>query len=104
MMVVLTSVFGKQLRQQKHDKPNQSKQKQAAQKQQPANQSIVSELSLEVVVPSHAFDFNQNSLILPVPQITYLTTEKKTKIFTRSAFLLSYLENIYEHFIAPNAP
>ncbi|MDZ7936264.1 MAG: hypothetical protein U5M51_15135 [Emticicia sp.] len=103
-MVMLTSVFGKQLPQQKHDKPNKPKQEKSDKKQQSDNQSVVSELSLEVVVPSHAFDFNHDALILPTPQVIYLNYEKKAKIFTKPVFILSYFENLYEHFIAPNAP
>jgi hypothetical protein len=104
MMVMLTSVFGKQLPQQKHDKPNKSKQEKSDKNQQSEHQSVVSELSLEVVVPSHAFDFNHDGLILPTPQVIYLNVEKKAKIFTKPIFILSYFENLYEHFIAPNAP
>jgi hypothetical protein len=104
MMVMLTSVFGKQLPQHKHDKPNKPKQEKTDKKQQPENQTVVSELSLEVVVPSHAFDFNHDALILPTPQVIYLNTEKTAKIFTKPIFILSYFENLYEHFIAPNAP
>ncbi len=104
MMVMLTSVFGKQLPQHKHDKPNKPKQEKTDKKQQPENQTVVSELSLEVVVPSHAFDFNHDALILPTPQVIYLNTEKTAKIFTKPIFVLSYFENLYEHFIAPNAP
>lgn len=103
-MVMLTSVFGKQLPQQKHDKPNKPKQEKSDKKQQSENQTVVSELSLEVVVPSHAFDFNHDALILPAPQVIYLNIEKKAKVFTKPIFILSYFENLYEHFIAPNAP
>ena len=102
-MVMLTSVFGKQLP-QKHHEPTKSKQEKSTKKQQPTNQSVVSELSLEVVVPSHAFDFGDNPFVLPTPQVIYLNIEKKAKVFTKPIFILSYFENLYEHFIAPNAP
>lgn len=103
MMVMLTSVFGKQLP-QKHHEPTKSKQEKSTKKQQPANQSFVSELSLEVVVPSHAFDFGDNPFILPTPQVIYLIIESSEKVYTKPLFRLSYFENLYEHFIAPNAP
>jgi len=102
-MVMLTSVFGKQLP-QKHDKPNKPKQEKSDKKQQPENQSVVSELSLEVVVPSHAFDFGHDAFVLPAPQVIYLIVESSVKVYSKPLFRLSYFENLYEHFIAPNAP
>ena len=102
-MVMLTSVFGKQLP-QKHHEPTKSKQEKSTKKQQPTNQSFVSELSLEVVVPSHAFNFGENPFVLPTPQVIYLIIESSVKVYTKPLFRLSYFENLYEHFIAPNAP
>lgn len=102
-MVMLTSVFGKQLP-QKHDKPNNQKQEKSDKKQQSDNQSVVSELSLEVVVPSHAFDFGHDAIVLPAPQVIYLIIKSAAKVYTKPLFCLSYFENLYEHFIAPNAP
>jgi hypothetical protein len=102
-MVMLTSVFGKQLP-QKHDNSSKPKQEKTDKKQQSDNQSVVSELSLEVVVPSHAFDFGHDAIILPAPQVIYLVLESAAKIYTKPIFRLSYFENLYEHFIAPNAP
>jgi hypothetical protein len=103
MLVMLTSVFGKQLPQKQHE-PNKSKQEKSSKKQQPTDQTTVSELSLEVVVPSHAFDFGSNAFILPTPQVIYLIIESSAKAYPKPLFRLSYFENLYEHFIAPNAP
>ena len=97
-MVMLTSVFGKQLPQQKHDKPNKPKQEKSGKEQQSENQSVVSELSLEVVVPSHAFDFNHDALILPTPQVIYLNIEKKNLLWRLMFFILINLR-IYSQFI-----
>ena len=102
-MVMLTSVFGKQLP-QKHDKPDKPKQEKSDEKQQSENQPVVSELSLEVVVPSHAFDFGSHTFILPTPQIVYLIIKSSAKVYTNPPFRLSYFENLSEHFTAPNAP
>jgi hypothetical protein len=103
MMVMLTSVFGKQLP-HKHHESTKPKQEKSTKKQHPTNQSFVSELSLEVVVPSHAFDFGDSPFILPAPQVIYLIIESSAKVYTKPLFRLSYFENLYEHFIAPNAP
>jgi len=102
-MVMLTSVFGKQLP-QKHHESTKSKQEKSTKEQQPTNQSVVSELSLEVVVPSHAFDFGDNPFVLPTPQVICLIIESSAKVYRKPLFRLSYFENLYEHFIAPNAP
>lgn len=102
-IVMLTSVFGKQLP-LKHHEPTNSKQEKSDKKQHSENQSVVSELSLEVVVPSHAFDFGDNPFVLPTPQVVYLIIESSAKVYTKPLFRLSYFENLYEHFIAPNAP
>ena len=102
-MVMLTSVFGKQLPQKQHE-PNKSKQEKSSKKQQPTDQTTDSELSLEVVVPSHAFNFGENPFVLPTPQVIYLIIESSAKVYTKPLFRLSYFENLYEHFIAPNAP
>jgi hypothetical protein len=103
-IVMLTSVFGKQLPQKHHESTKSKQGKSSKQQQQPTNQSFVSELSLEVVVPSHAFDFGDNPFVLPTPQVVYLIIESSAKVYTKPLFRLSYFENLYEHFIAPNAP
>ena len=84
-MVMLTSVFGKQLP-QKHHEPTKSKQEKSTKKQQPTNQSFVSELSLEVVVPSHAFNFGENPFVLPTPQVIYLIIESSAKSLYKTTF------------------
>lgn len=103
MMVMLTSVFGKQLPKH-HAQNNKAPKEQNGNTKPTENQTVVSELSLEVVVPSHAFDFTHDAIILPTPQIIYLDIETKAKVFTKPIFVISYFENLYEHFIAPNAP
>lgn len=104
-VVMLTSVLGKQFP-QVNEKIAETKHEKADKKQQPENRTVVSELSLEVVVPSHAFDFGHSAIILPTPQqVVFLIVEKTfQKISTKPVFLIAYFENLYEHFIAPNAP
>jgi len=108
MMVILTSVLGKQIYHKHSNKApqatQQAEQKKSDKKQQPADQPVVSELSLEVVVPSHAFDFGHYAIILPTPQIIYVIVETSVKTFTKPLYRLSYFDKLYEHHIAPNAP
>ncbi|RYU93991.1 hypothetical protein [Emticicia agri] len=108
MMVVLTSVLGKQIY---HAHSNEApvatekvKAKKAGKEEQSKEQTVVSEVSLEVVVPSHAFDFGHCAIILPLPQVIYVMVETSVKTFTKPLYRLSYFEKLYEHHIAPNAP
>ncbi|MBA4851719.1 hypothetical protein [Emticicia sp. BO119] len=108
MMVVLTSVLGKQIY---HTHSNEVpvaaekiKSKKTNKEEQSKEQTVVSEVSLEVVVPSHAFDFGHYDIILPAPQIIYVIVETSVKTFTKPLYRLSYFEKLFEHYIAPNAP
>ncbi len=107
-MVVVTSVMGKQIY---HAHSNQApvatekvKAKKADKEEQSKEQTVVSEVSLEVVVPSHAFDFGHYDIILPTPQIIYVIVETSVKTVTKPLYRLSYFEKLFEHYIAPNAP
>lgn len=108
IMVVVTSVMGKQIY---HAHSNQApvatekvKAKKADKEEQSKEQTVVSEVSLEVVVPSHAFDFGHYDIILPTPQIIYVIVETSVKTVTKPLYRLSYFEKLFEHYIAPNAP
>jgi hypothetical protein len=109
IMVVLTSVLGKQIyHKHSNEAPVASEKvkydKKATKEGKSKEQTVVSEVSLEVVVPSHAFDFGYNAIILPLPQVIYVIVETSVKTFTKPLYRLSYFEKLYEHHIAPNAP
>lgn len=108
IMVVLTSVFGKQIYHRhssetpvavKHSDSDKSDKK-----EQTKDQTVVREVSLEVVVPSHAFDFGHYAIVVPLPQIIYVMVETSVKTITKPFYRLSFFEKLYEHHIAPNAP
>lgn len=102
-LVLLTSVLGKQLP-QPHESEKPNKEQSSDKKQSQEHQSFVSELSLEVVVPSHAFDFGHDIIVLPAPQIIFLEESTATKVFTKPVYRLSYFDKLFEHQIAVNAP
>lgn len=108
MMVVLTSVLGKQIyHKHSNEAPveiEKSELKKSKKEEQSKEKTVVSELSLEVVVPSHAFDFGHYAIILPLPQIIYVVAETSVKTITKPLYRLSYFEKLFEHHIAPNAP
>lgn len=108
IMVVVTSVMGKQIYHAHSNKApvatEKVKAKKAGKEEQSKEQTVVSEVSLEVVVPSHAFDFGHYDIILPTPQIIYVIVETSVKTFTKPLYRLSYFEKLFEHYIAPNAP
>jgi hypothetical protein len=100
-LVWLTSVFGKQLPQVHHEK---HAPKPATEQQDKQQQTTISELSLAVVVPSHAFSFAQDFIIVPAPQVIFLITEKIIFKVEKPLFIISYFDNLFEHHIAINAP
>src|SRR6218665_1477385 len=108
IMVVMTSVLGKQIyHKHSNEAPVAAEKvnpKKAEKQDQSKEQTVVSEVSLEVVVPSHAFDFGHYAIILPLPQVIYVIVETSVKTFTKPLYRLSYFEKLYEHHIAPNAP
>ena len=107
-MVVLTSVLGKQIyHKHSNEAPVETKKsalKKSEKEEQSKEKTVVSELSLEVVVPSHAFDFGHYAILLPLPKVIYVIVETSVKTFTKPLYRLSYFEKLYEHHIAPNAP
>lgn len=104
MMVVLTSVLGKQIYHKHSNETPVAATKKAEKEEQSKEKTVVSEVSLEVVVPSHAFDFGHYPIILPAPSFIYVIVETSVKTFTKPLYRLSYFEKLYEHHIAPNAP
>ncbi|MFD2523707.1 hypothetical protein [Emticicia soli] len=105
IMVVLTSVLGKQIYHKHSEEAPVAVKKVSPDKQeQPQQKAVVSEVSLEVVVPSHAFDFGHYAILLPLPQVIYVIVETSVKTITKPLYRLSYFEKLYEHHIAPNAP
>ncbi len=107
-MVILTSVLGKQVYHKQSDESamatKKAEHKKATDKDSPKEQTVVRSVSLEVVVPSYAFDFGHYAILVPVPQIIYVIVETSVKTFTKPLYRLSYFDKLYEHHIAPNAP
>ncbi len=101
-LVMLTNVFGKQLHNYHHES-SKPKHEQKDTKQS-EHHTVVSSLSLEVVVPSHAFDFNTDTILIPAPQIFYVIVEAHLPYLANSSIPNTFLEIVFEHYIAPNAP
>jgi hypothetical protein len=101
-LVMLTNVFGKQLQAINHES-NKPKQEQKDSKQS-EHHTTVSSLSLEVVVPSHAFDFSTDAIIIPAPQIIYVIVEHRLPYLANSSIPNTFLETLLENFVAPNSP
>ncbi len=104
VMVLLTGIFSRQLSSQSPQTKASAKQEKTDKKENSDQKTTVSELSLEVIMPSHAFDFGHDAIILPAPQFTYITVESFHKVYANFFFRLAYFESLCEHFIAPNAP
>lgn len=68
------------------------------------NQSFITELSSDVVIPSHAFNFGGDLAIIPVPQIKILTFEKLAFAVAKPLFKHTYFDQLFGHHIAINAP
>ncbi len=104
VMTLLIGIFSRQLSYQYEKGKISAKQEKSENKENSESKTTVSELSLEVVMPSHAFDFGLEAIILPTPQFIYITLESFSNNYPNYFFRLAYFESLCEHFIAPNAP
>ncbi len=62
------------------------------------------EWTSDVVVPSHAFSFNNNLLVVPAPEFNFIFSETVAYKISKPLYRHSYFEQLYEHHIAINAP
>ncbi len=99
-LVMILSVFGKQLATSQAQESKAKTEKKASE----PRQATISEWSAEVLVPSHAFDFNDAVFVFPTQHIAIPTTEKVFKLITKPIFRLSFFEKLFELYIAINAP
>lgn len=67
-------------------------------------QTEVSELSYQVVIPSHAFVFDADIVLPPAPSSVVLVESSEVKSVFKGIFRHSYFEKLFEHHIAINAP
>lgn len=79
-------------------------QKKSTEKQDEEKQASFSQLNLDVVFPSHFFDFTGNVFFVPDLYVVFLSLEKGFSTFTKPVYRLSYFEKLFEHHIAINAP
>ncbi len=68
------------------------------------DQSFLAELSSDVVIPSHAFNFGGELVLIPVPQVKILMFEEKCFAVAKPFFKHTYFDQLFEHHIAINAP
>lgn len=68
------------------------------------DQASFSELSLDVIIPSYAFDFGTEALLPFYPQIAYLVVQPALFSSAITGFYHFFFEKVFEHIIAPNAP
>lgn len=95
-LMMLTVFFTKDLV-SKH----QSKQSKKADKEE---QTQLSELSSDYVIPSNAFTFNTDFVLIPKFVFTIEIVESVFKTVSKPLYRLSYFEKIFERHIAINAP
>jgi hypothetical protein len=67
-------------------------------------QVSLSEWSSEVVVPSHAFSFDNNLFVVLTPKFNFIFSETVAYKTTKPLYRHSYFEKLYERHIAINAP
>ncbi|MCU0324763.1 MAG: hypothetical protein MUF45_05860 [Spirosomaceae bacterium] len=103
-VVMLTNVFGKQLQTHSYEQIKPKQEKKHTEETPTDKQATVSSLSLEVVVPSYAFDFAHDSIFIPAPQIYFVIVEQSLPYLANSSIPNTFLETIFENLIAPNAP
>jgi hypothetical protein len=68
------------------------------------DQSFLSELSSDVVIPSHAFNFGSELELIPVPQVRLIIFEEMEFAVAKPFFKHTYFDQLFEHHIAINAP
>lgn len=67
-------------------------------------QPTFSESSSDVVVPSHAFSFDNGFIIIPAPEFNFIFSEKAAYKIVKPLYRHSYFDKLYELHIAINAP
>jgi hypothetical protein len=67
-------------------------------------QVSISEWSSDVVVPSHAFSFDNNLIVVPAPKFNFIFPETVAYKISKPLYRHSYFDKVYEHHIAINAP
>jgi hypothetical protein len=67
-------------------------------------EATFSELSLDVIIPSYAFDFGAAVLLPFIPKVEFLAVESVFISLNISDFYHPFFEKVFEHIIAPNAP
>ncbi len=102
--VLLSSVFSKELPLQKNAQNTKEQRSEKSSKPKSAQQSYLSELQMAVVIPAHGFQFAQDAIILPTPQICFIVSKKVLVIISKPLFKNSYFDKIFERHIAINAP
>jgi hypothetical protein len=63
-----------------------------------------SEWSSDVVVPSHAFSFDSNLIVVPTPKFNFVFPETVAYKIIKPLYRHFYFDKVYEHHIAINAP
>lgn len=81
-----------------------SKAEQKKKEDKKTDQTTVSELSITGIMPSHAFDFGHDAILIPAPRVIFLVAKETLSIITKPLFRISYFEKLFEHHIAINAP
>jgi hypothetical protein len=68
------------------------------------DRTYLSELSLDVIIPSYAFDFGGDVIFEPFFAIEFLPETELSFARKTPSFPHSYFEKLFEHTIATNAP
>lgn len=68
------------------------------------DQPQVQEFHNDVLVPSHVFDFGADAILVFVQNYEFLESKSSISIFTKSFFVWSYFDKLFELHIAINAP
>lgn len=75
-----------------------------AQDEEGQDEASFSELSLDVIIPSYAFDFGTEALLPFHPQMVFIEIQPTHFTSAAAGFYHSFFEKVFEHIIAPNAP
>lgn len=62
------------------------------------------EFSSDYVIPSFAFDFGSDFVLVPAADFAVLLIENTFKAVSKPVYRISYFEKLFEHHIAINAP
>lgn len=99
-LFMLTTVFTRSLVEQKVVAESQAQ----ADDEQDDQQVHFSEFSSDYVIPSFAFDFGSDFVLVPVADFSVLLIENTFKAVSKPVYRISYFEKLFEHHIAINAP